>query len=148
MPGNRSKSKKRSASSSQLPPDLPVAFFLDRSLGTIVVATALRAKGVVVHSHNDHFAPDAPDEEWLTAAGSHGWVVLTKDEKIRHRELERDALIHAQVRAFILVSGNLTGSQMAEAFVKALPKMLRFVAQHDPPFIAKVFRNGGVELFD
>jgi hypothetical protein len=51
------------------------------------------------------------------------------------------------VRAFILVSGNLSGQEMAQIFVKALPRMTRFASRNSPPFIAKIFRDGSVELW-
>jgi hypothetical protein len=38
-----------------------------------------------------------------------GWVVLTKDSRIRYRSLERDALIRAGVRAFVLTARDMTG---------------------------------------
>jgi hypothetical protein len=35
---------------------------------------------------------------------------------------------------------------MAEVFVHALPAIRRFVASHQPPFIAKVTRRGTVSM--
>jgi hypothetical protein len=60
---------------------MPVTFFLDRSLGKEIVAQALRAAGADVEIHDDHFPPDAKDEDWLTEVGSLGWIVLTKDRR-------------------------------------------------------------------
>jgi predicted nuclease of predicted toxin-antitoxin system len=97
-----------------------------------------------VHIHDDHFLPDAKDEEWLTAVGRQGWVVLTKDTRIRYRNLERAALMRAGVGAFVLTAGDLKGDEMAQIFVKALPAISRFLAKHRKPFIAKVTRGGSV----
>ena len=52
-------------------------------------------------------------------AGAEGWVVLTKDSKIRYRSNEAEALFAAKVRAFVLVSRNLPGSEMANIFAAA-----------------------------
>ncbi|MGH7205064.1 MAG: hypothetical protein ACREI2_02520 [Nitrospiraceae bacterium] len=146
MASSGSKSKKRSgASSGSKLPDAPI-FFLDRSLGKKRIATALRDAGATVHVHDDHFPPDARDEEWLTQVGQNGWVVLTKDHRIRYRNVERAALIKAGVAAFILTSGDLQGEEMAKIFVKALPAISRFMKKHKKPFIAKVARNGSVAL--
>jgi predicted nuclease of predicted toxin-antitoxin system len=111
-----------------------------------VVADALRQAGVDVEVHDDHFRRDAEDEEWLREVGRRGWVVLTRDRRIRYRSHERAALIQAGVRAFVLVAGNLSGREMAAVFVKALPAMRRFMVRHPPPFIAKVTRSGAVSL--
>jgi predicted nuclease of predicted toxin-antitoxin system len=125
--------------------ELPV-FFLDRSLGKHIVAEALRAAGQDVHIHDDHFRQDTTDEEWLRQVGQQGWIVLTKDQWIRRRSHERAALMQAGVKAFVLVAGNLSGRDMAEIFVKALPAIQRFISRHEPPFIAKVTRSGAVSL--
>jgi hypothetical protein len=63
--------------------------------------------------HDDYFSPNARDEEWLSEVGRRQWVVLTKDERIRYREIERTALMNAGVRAFVLTAKNLQGSEMA-----------------------------------
>ncbi len=140
------KSKKRSAASSRPKlPELPT-LFLDRSLGKKIVAEALRAVGVKVEVHDDHFAPDAPDEAWLSAIGAKGWVVLTKDERIRFRTIEREALMNARVRAFVLTAGKMDGASMAALFVKALPKITKLSARHAPPFIATISKTGAVVL--
>jgi hypothetical protein len=87
------------------------------------VAAALRAKGLVVEVHSDHFPPDAPDTEWLAAVGKHHWIVLTKDKNIRKRELERRALNESGVHAFFLGQQGLSGMEMATIFAKAVPSI-------------------------
>ncbi len=140
------KSKKRSgANSPSKQPDAPV-FFLDRSLGKKRVANALRQAGATLHIHDDHFSPDAKDENWLTEAGQRGWIVLTKDHRIRYRHVERLALMRAGVATFILTSGDLQGEEMAQIFVKALPRITRFLEKYDKPFIAKIAKDGSVSL--
>jgi predicted nuclease of predicted toxin-antitoxin system len=146
MDGGGSKSKKLSgANSPSKRPDEPV-FFLDRSLGKHRVATALRQVGAILHIHDDHFPPDAKDEHWLAEAGQRGWIVLTKDHRIRYRHVERLALMKAGVAAFILTSGDLQGDEMAQIFVKALPRITGFLKKHPKPFIAKIAKDGSVSL--
>ncbi|MBI1923989.1 hypothetical protein HYR99_07040 [Candidatus Poribacteria bacterium] len=146
MDATGSKSKKRSDASSK--PHETLTFFLDRALGNKVIANALRAAGVEVRIHSDHFADDARDEEWLAHVGQQGWIILTKDTRIRYHTVERNALMNARARAFVLVSGNLSGQEMARVFVKALPAIKKFVAQHPPPFIVKVYKDGTIRLLD
>jgi len=78
--------------------------------------------------------------------GSRGWIVLTKDDRIRYRVTERTAIVSAQVKAFVLTSSQLQGTEMAAAFLKALPRIKQLVAGHGPPFIARVSRKGKVSL--
>lgn len=96
----------------------------------------------------EYFAIEALDEEWLPEVGQRGWLILTKDDRIRRRPVEREALMQSGARAFILPSGNMSGEEMASAIVNALPKIQRFVARNPPPFIARISKAGGVWLLD
>jgi hypothetical protein len=106
----------------------------------------LRDIGETVEIHDDHFAPDARDEVWLAEVGRRGWIVLTKDDRIRYRVTERTALTSANVRAFVLTSTQMQGSEMVAAFLKALPRMKRLLTNRPAPFIARVSRHGTVSL--
>lgn len=111
-----------------------------------VVASALREQGLKVVVHDDVFPQGTPDADWLPQVGVRGWIVVTKDARIRYRTNERDALVRAGVRAFVLRGGNLTGEQMATALVKALPKIRRLIRKQAAPFIAGVSAGGAVTL--
>jgi hypothetical protein len=117
----------------------PLIFFLDRSIGKHVVAEALRHAGMEVEVHDDHFPSNARDDEWLPFVGEYGWIVLTRDDRIRYRSQER-------VRASVLGGRSLSGPAMADAFVQALPAMRRFIARYPAPFIARVTQAGRVSL--
>jgi hypothetical protein len=72
--------------------------------------------------------------------------VLTKDKRIRRRTLEREALINAGVRSFVMGSGNLKGEAMAKVLAAAMPEMLEIIAEQPPPFIARINQNGKIDL--
>src|SRR5690606_15944240 len=103
-----------------------IEIFIDRSLGR-KIAEPLIAAGVTVHLHDDYFEQGANDEVWLTEVGQRKWSVLTKDKRIRHRAIEREALLGAKVKAFFFMSGNVPFNEMAEIVVKALPRISRIV---------------------
>lgn len=124
-----------------------LVFFIDRALGSRRVAEALRDAGAVVEVHDDHFAKDTADEDWLPEVARRGWVVLTKDRRIAYRTLERLAVARAGARLFVLVNQNMSAASMSAALVGALSRMRRFVATEDAPFIAKVFQSGRVEAW-
>ena len=136
-----------SAARSRLLPE-PWVFFLDRSLGSRLVADALRVRGEIVEAHDAHFAKDAADVEWLGAVGRKGWVVVSKDDRIRLNEVERMALTEAGVAAFFLGRSDLTGPQMASAIVTALPAMKRALRRFEVPFIARISLDGDVSVFE
>lgn len=102
--------------------------------------------GGIVHLHDDYFAQNVEDEEWLRAVGSRGWLVLTKDQKIRYRQLEREALLNANLKVFCFMSGNVAFPDMANIIAKALPAILRTAEKNDPPFIAGIYRDASVRI--
>jgi predicted nuclease of predicted toxin-antitoxin system len=130
-------------SSPSRPPD-PFVFFVDRSLGKHVVADALREVGARVEIHDEWFPPDSSDEEWLAQAGRKGWIVLTKDNRLRYRPREKAVLLRSNVRAFILTARNLTGEEIAKAFTLALPRIENFLRRHAKACIVAVSRDGSL----
>lgn len=109
-------------------PTAPV-FFIDTSLGKRQVAEALINAGAHVEIHDDHFATDAPDAEWLPAVAQRNWVILSKDEKIAFRSLEQFAVAQSNAQVFVLFSGNLSGLEMGEPFTKQGGRMKAPVLQ-------------------
>src|SRR5438094_3502495 len=91
MAARRRRSKRRSAASCASPKRPEAVYFVDRYLGRRIVPEALRQAGMRVEVHDDHFAADAPDVQWIAVGGQRGWVVLTKDERIRRRSSELTA---------------------------------------------------------
>ncbi len=65
------------------------------------------------------------DETWLRDAGRNDWIVLTKDDAIRRRPAELDALIEAAVRVFCLTTAQLRGNQQTERFSENRHRILR-----------------------
>jgi predicted nuclease of predicted toxin-antitoxin system len=126
------------------PPE-PFIWFVDRSLGRKIVAD-LRAAGFKVEEHSGHFADNAPDAEWLAAAGLRGWIVLTKDKAIRRNALELAAIVGGNVACFSLGQGNLKAEQMAQAFVGARSRMEKALRRYSLPLTASVTSTGHVTI--
>ncbi|MEB3119741.1 MAG: hypothetical protein VKL41_00780 [Snowella sp.] len=123
-----------------------LTYFLDRALGKSV-GIALQAIGKKVEFHNDHFAPDSPDTEWLPIVSQRGWIVLTKDENIGRNILEVQAIADNKARVFILVSGNLSTQGMINIFVDVIKKIEKIVRGNSAPFIAKVYKDSRVTIW-
>jgi len=135
-------SKKQSVAK---PPDGTV-FFLDRSLGVEPIRAELIKAGLVVEIHDDHFARDEEDRVWLQRVGEFGWVVLTKDQRLRYRPLEIAALRTSKVRVFVLTAGNLRGVEIAAAFGTALPGICKVLRGQLGPFVARVSKSGKIRI--
>jgi hypothetical protein len=113
-------------------------YFTDRDLGK-QFGGILRSGGLTVELHADHFAHDSPDEVWLAEVGRRGWIALTHDGRIRYKPTEREAVMRHGV-ALLVIVGKAPFPELARAFVTTLPRIETFLAGHDPPFIAKVYR--------
>jgi hypothetical protein len=123
----------------------PPIFFVDRSLGRHKVPDALRAAGLEIRVHDELFSKETADEVWLEHCGKHRWIVLTKDDRIRFRVGERQALSEHGVAAFILAAGSITGEMQAAAFVAALKKIQAMLEKEKKrPLLASVHRDGTV----
>jgi len=146
MGASENKLKKPSDASLPSLPD-PLVFFTDANLGRYIIPSALRAAGMEVRTHDQLFAAGTPDAKWLRQVGQRGWIVLTKDTRIRYRANETNALFRAKARAFVLTArGDLKGEEIGAVFVKALPAIKKLCAEAKPPFIAHVTREGKVVL--
>lgn len=137
---------RKSAARSATPPD-DVIFVVDECLGGTLVRDALSLKGATVKLVKEEFGEGAQDIDWLPEVGRRGWIVLTKDQRIRRRPVERDAFVDARVRGFFLAARALRGPEVAELFATFLPRMLQVVAQYRAPFIA-IVRRDGIVMYD
>lgn len=116
----------------------PPVFFTDRDLGKRF-PEILRAAGLTVERHIDHFAPECPDEDWLQSVGQRGWIAITHDRRIRYKPNELAAVMEHRV-ALLVVIGHTPYPQLAQAFVATKARIQAFIEGHEPPYIAKVFR--------
>lgn len=105
--------------------DSPLEFYVDLGLGRTVVQ-ALRDHGLDVRSEAEVFGkrPEGvPDVEWLERAGLEGWIVLSKDKRLRHDRDQQAMMVEHQVKAFVLTSGNLKASEQAARFIQNIGRI-------------------------
>lgn len=147
MPTKKPSGTPSVASSISRPPE-PLTVFLDESLDSDSIAQALAAAGATVERLTKHFPKGTDDRAWLSLAGAKGWIVLTRDKRIRYRRLERLALQAAGVRAFVFTGGNVTLAGTAAVLAGALSD-IRDVCDREPgPFIYHLGRAGKPRRMD
>jgi hypothetical protein len=110
-------------------PEKPPRFFLDRSLGRKAVPEALRADGWDVITLAEHYGMPADeqvaDTDWIKEAAKHGWPVLMKDKRIRHRPAEIAAVTEHKARCFVITRGGLPSPDMRNASSPTRPPSSR-----------------------
>lgn len=115
-------------------------YFTDRNLGRYDFPEYLRRNGLHVHVHADHFADDAPDEEWIPEVADRGWIILAADKDVLHVPIELAAVMCSSARFLNLIGGHVRAIDLARNFINTRQKIEAFIAEHDAPFIAKVYR--------
>lgn len=110
---------------------------------------ALRAAGLDVRVHDELFPQATEDVVWLTEAGAQRWVVITRDDRIRYNQLEKQAVLAAGLRFFSITSSSLTGDEAASLILSAVGAMSRLCRQHTKGgFIAKISRGPEVKIIE
>ena len=122
-----------------------IVFFLDTCLGNRKIAEAIRAMGISVETHDQHFRKNALDTEWISQIAEKEWIILTKDERIGKNALERRAVARTGLRMFTFTSQQLSGDDMVKILQKAIIPMQKFIEKNPAPFIAKIHKDGSVK---
>ena len=77
-----------------------------------------------------------PDEVWLRDAGINGWLVVTRDKRIRTRPGERAAILEHHVGCFVItVNRNLTKWEYLKLLVTTLDQMIDVFSTTPRPFV-------------
>lgn len=106
------------------------------------VVAALAARGVDFRTHRDEFAPDALDPEWLPIVCGRGWVILTRDTRIRHVALERLALETLGARQFVIRGAKLKAADVARLLDDKWNRIDQLARRGGGGFIAHVTHSG------
>ena len=93
--------------------------FLDRCLGRNHFASLLRLAGMKVEVHDNYLPQNAPDDDWIALVGRKGWVAITKDKRIRHREAELKSVKDHKARIIVLRMRIATIEEMANILIMA-----------------------------
>lgn len=120
-----------------------VTFFTDQSLSGKRIADALsECSGCRTEVFRTHFNLNDRDVKWLPAVGRWRWVLVTKDWRIQERPLEREAIMNAKVRAFIMRDTNASREVIIALLRLAMPKILAAIRRYRGPFIFAIEPSG------
>lgn len=131
-------------SSHQPDGDAKPTLFIDRCAWSGKLGEALTAAQIPYVPHKDLFAHDAPDEEWLAAVKQHGWLILTRDQRIRYRKNELRALVESKLTMFVLSQGGLSAEETGRIVCAAYPAIVKQAAMNEPPALFSILRSGEV----
>ena len=109
-----------------------------------MLGRALRAADIPFVEHGQLFPQACPDEVWLEGVAGKGWLVVTRDQRIRYKVNEQAAAVRAGLHLFILTQGRASAAQTAEQLVAAYPDMVRCASAEAAPAFYSVQMGGSV----
>ena len=116
-------------------------FFIDNNLSP-QIARGMKEFGEDAVHLNEYFAPDTEDPVWLARIGSEGWVLITKDERVRYRPAELTAFKEHKVGAFFLGGKQKGRCEIIRQVVRNWPRMKEFAAKTRRPFAIRIPPSG------
>lgn len=121
-------------------------FFTDRSLGDVIVPTALREAGWNVVSMVERYgqltAEALADIHWIPEATERGEILLTGDKMIARRPLEAAAVARAGARVFALSNGQIRGADKAARYLRWQKAIFRRALSETAPYVVGVTGHG------
>jgi PIN like domain len=128
---------------SAAPPERPT-LFIDRCAWSRVLGRALGAADIPFIEHGQLFPQACPDEVWLQGVADKGWLVVTRDQRIRYKVNEQAAAVRAGLHLFVFTQGGSSAAQTAELLVAAYPAMVRCAAAVAAPAFYSLQMGGNV----
>ncbi len=116
-------------------------FFFDNNIGPNI-PKGLCAFGEEACHLVDHFDPDTPDEVWLEFVGRQGMCLVTRDDKIRRRPAELEALRRHNVGAFFLAGKKMGRWDQIRQIIRAWTLMKDAASKTRPPYAFRVNASG------
>ena len=138
------------------PPESPIHKFIDRNLSSGVLLRKLREAqitrdlGLVIHSHLEEYPEfdkvgEVSDAKWLREIGERGWLILSRDLRIRYNDVEKQAIRESGASFFALTPKKTSSPELASIVLKAMNRILRCAEQHNSPYIARIYRDGRIK---
>jgi len=114
-----------------------VTLFVDRNLG-VGIKPYLLDFGFEVFLHDDLFAQNGDDIEWIARASANDWPVLAADKGIFRNRLEKQAVIEAHLKFFCFASGHTDLQTHIEVVRKNLISIKALGVLMPGPFLASL----------
>ena len=125
-----------------------IKFFVDENLGLNLVL-GLRILGYLNIEHvTENFPAGTDDVTWLKYVGENGYVLITRDRKIRHNPKERTALLEHGIVTFFLGGKSPSTQEIVKQLINAWDSMEALAKRQQKTGVAGAFmiRPGGGKI--
>jgi hypothetical protein len=123
----------------------PTKFYLDASLQLPVCKALALVRDDVLYSGGPGcpIAPGDKDRKWVPIVGHEDWIVIMRDKRIRWRPRERQALLDARLRVFLLNrAGNYTRWRVIDLLVRRWAEIESKAEAEPGPYVYSVTHAG------
>lgn len=92
--------------------------------------------------------PEESDADWIRDITGRGWVIFTRNGKIRNNPLERRTFIRCGARVFNIRNGGASAAEVGKCLRCAKTRIEQILAHTAAPFIVGISLNGDVTFID
>ncbi len=119
----------------------PHIIFLDRTHGKKMSALLRRVGFEVQHIFEVYHGTqheDISDPEWIKLCGQNGWIAVSGDKRLESVPANRQAVIDAKAKVFVLTDSNSIPEIWGAAIIVGHYKMAEIIDGNDGPFYVSV----------
>jgi predicted nuclease of predicted toxin-antitoxin system len=125
-----------------------LTFLFDENIPEGIVV-ALRALNHVVAHVYEHGLKGADDPVVFAFCAERGWLLVTRDKKIRRKPHERAAYLAAGIGIFIYTgSAERTLDEQMVHVLRTMPEIERIAGHSRPPYIYGISDQGKVDKLE
>jgi hypothetical protein len=128
------------------PPEPETIVFLDENLDGETVIASLRDAKVPFRRLSQEFERSTVDADWIPEVASRGWVIASRDNRIRYRPTELAALRGSGAILVVIRGTALRGETLGRLLVDSYPALCRLVARYQPPIIAHIHADARLTM--
>jgi hypothetical protein len=116
-------------------------FFIDNNLSRHL-AQGMSSFGEDVVHLKDQFPEDTEDVKWLKYIGQNRFVLITRDEQIRWKPAEIEALRKYKVDAFFLGGKKLNRCKIIQLLIRHWPRIKEYAQKTKAPYAFRIPPSG------
>ena len=81
------------------------------------------------------------DPQWIARCGKEGWIAISGDKRIEKNVENKQAVLDAKCKLFLLTDSNSLPEEWASAVILGQEKMSRVVRKNKGPFFATIYKR-------
>lgn len=110
----------------------------------------LRRAGLTIHPISDVYPDNAhkfvSDPEWIKLCGENNWVIVSGDKRLETVPENRQAIIEARVKVFLLADSNSFPEIWAAAVIIGRYKMQEIIDANSGPFFVNITKRADAHV--